>query len=150
MTTIGDVIEIDLPGPEWLEIEVPDAIVVVKSDDYAACHGEIEWATFTITVALIDDQQLASSDSLGPLMQRRFPQGPPTESAAVAVGSPARLFEYYDGVRQIHSYFVRRSPSAVVELRFATFLHPTGAPKVDLGAAAQETFNGMRWLQCSP
>jgi len=143
MMTIAECLTIDLPEHDWRAIDLPHGFALVRSPDYDACGGNIEQASFIVSIAVLRDRQPGSS--IDALMRRRVPQGRPEESAVIVAGAAATRFEYFDGVRQIHSYFVRCPSGVTVEITLATFLHPTGQPKVELERAAPDVFSRLEW-----
>lgn len=147
MKKVGNAVAVDLPEDEWRAIAVPCGLAFVRSADYEACGGDIDCATFTVWIAAYRPTQEASSASIEAVMRRRMRQGHAEGSAAVVAGAPSTRFEYTDGARCFHSYFVRCPSGVVVELSLATFLHPTGEIKVELGATARDIFSRLQWLE---
>jgi hypothetical protein len=144
MKILGDSVSVDLPEGTWHIAD--ESVIFVRSPDYEACRGELDAANFTVRIRVLAHPEAGAPDALDALMQRRVRQGHPDLSEALVAGSPATRFDYTDGVRYIHSYFVRRPSGGTVEVTLATYLHPSGAPKVDLATAAREVFSHLRWL----
>jgi hypothetical protein len=143
MKTLADVVSVDLPESDWRTVD--EGVVFVRAPDYDACRGDVDAASFTVWIHVLPHPESGSPDSLNELMRRRVRQGRPEASETLVAGARATRFDYTDGVRHIHSYFVRRPSGGVVEVSLATYLHPTGAPKVDLETAARQVFSHLRW-----
>jgi hypothetical protein len=147
MVTVGNVVHLDLPSQDWRAVERPGGVTFVTSSDFAACAGDVSWASFSLWVAVLETRPSSKMDVVESLMQRRVHQGHPDRVSVSVAGLPATRFDYTDGVAHIHSYFVRRPAGAVIELTLSTFLHETGAPKVDLEATARDLFGFVRFAE---